>query len=290
MINILLAILCSSLNILVFRYFDKKNIHSFQAIALNYITCVILGWLTLENNPSTEIFSESWIPYAVVIGSTFVYTFYLMALTTQRNGVSVAAVATKLSMVIPIVSAFFLYDDPVTTMKIAGILLAIAAVFFASIKKSANTSGFNYAVLGLPVLAWFVGGLIDSSVIYVENFHLGPGKYPIFLIFLFGTAAVNGLIILTVDYFKNPQKNSIKKSSLLGGLMLGIPNYGSIYFFLKALRHAGLDKSVVITVVSVGVVVFSSLAAWVLFKEKLSRLNLVGIALAIAAISLMTFA
>jgi len=290
MINILLAILCSSINILVFRYFDKKNIHSFQAIALNYITCIILGWLTLESKPTSAIFSESWLPYAVIIGSTFVYTFYLMALTTQRNGVSVAAVATKLSMVIPIVSAFFLYDDPITLMKIAGIAFAIAAVFFASIKKSDTDSGFNYAVLGLPVLAWFVGGLIDTSVIYVENFHLGPGKYPIFLIFLFGTAAINGLVMLTIGYFRNPEKNSIKKSSLLGGLMLGIPNYGSIYFFLKALRHSGLDKSVIITVVSVGVVVFSSLAAWVIYKEKLSRLNLIGIALAIVAISLMTFA
>lgn len=288
MTNILLAILCSTTNILLFRFFESKNIPAFQAIAFNYIVCVLLGFLTLETGFGPAVFQESWLGFAFVLGAIFVYSFYLIALVTQKNGVAIAAVATKLALVLPVVSAFFLYDEKVTSFKIAGIFLAIAAVFFTSSKKG-EEGKFNYKYLLLPLLLFFVDGSTTTLFGWVEHAQVKADQNALFLIFIFGTAAINGLLILLFSYFKNPQKNKVKLGGLLGGFLLGVPNYGSSYFLLKALGDPNLEKSVVFTVASIGVVVLSSFAAWVIYQERLSKMNLLGIGLAVGSIFLMSF-
>jgi uncharacterized membrane protein len=49
------------------------------------------------------------------------------------------------------------------------------------------------------------------------------------------------------------------------------------------------QSSAIIPINNMGIVLFSSLAAFVLFKEKLSLINWMGILLAIGAIALIAF-
>jgi uncharacterized membrane protein len=49
------------------------------------------------------------------------------------------------------------------------------------------------------------------------------------------------------------------------------------------------NSSAIIPVNNMGIVLFSAVAAWLLFKEKLSIVNIAGILLAIAAIALIAF-
>ncbi len=72
--------------------------------------------------------------------------------------------------------------------------------------------------------------------------------------------------------------------NLICGLILGVFNFGNIYFYLKAHQALQTQPSVVFTAINIGVIALGSLVGLLLFKEKLSKLNYAGILLAILAI------
>ena len=300
MLDIGLAIFCSASLVLLFKVFERNGIDSFQAIVFNYFVCVITGYLTAQTPLNfASIPSQEWFPFACICGVFFILIFHLIALTTQRNGVTVASVANKLSMVIFAVTAFFLYDEPITFLKVSGIVLAVFAVFLSSIRSKdiLNEEGqhietkkpdtTNLAYLILPIAVCLSAGLVDSLIGYVEEYHLPSIKEsPLFLICIFGIAGIIGCFALLKKVLSNKEKIVFK--NILGGIALGIPNYGSTYFFVKAMGSSGLDKSTVVPIINIGVIAFASGIAYLFFNEKLSTLNLIGILLALLAIVFMS--
>ena len=73
-------------------------------------------------------------------------------------------------------------------------------------------------------------------------------------------------------------------------MVLGIPNYFSIYFLVKALRSNLLDSSGIFTINNVAIVIISTLLGIVFFKEQLSLKNWIGIILAVISIALVSLA
>ena len=69
--------------------------------------------------------------------------------------------------------------------------------------------------------------------------------------------------------------------------MLGIPNYYSIVYLLKALKTEGLESSTLFTLNNVGVVILSTIFGLILFKEKLILKNWIGIIIAVISIFLV---
>ena len=58
-----------------------------------------------------------------------------MAITTQRSGLSVVSVATKMSVVIPVLFGLIYYKESLGFFKLLGISLALIAVYLSSIKS-----------------------------------------------------------------------------------------------------------------------------------------------------------
>ena len=69
------------------------------------------------------------------------------------------------------------------------------------------------------------------------------------------------------------------------GILLGVPNYFSAKFLLKALDD--IAAVVVFPTYSVATVVLISLAGLVLFKEKLGKKQWIGLGLILAALALL---
>ena len=70
----------------------------------------------------TEIPEQPWFLGAFCLGFLFITGFNIMGITAQRNGLSVASVAGKMSVVIPIVFGVFVYNESVGFVKVIGIL------------------------------------------------------------------------------------------------------------------------------------------------------------------------
>jgi len=76
-----------------------------------------------------ELLAKPWALSAVIIGSVFIGMFYIMALSSQKVGVAVSSVANKMSLVIPVIAGFLLYQESAPILKIIGIILAITSLF-----------------------------------------------------------------------------------------------------------------------------------------------------------------
>jgi drug/metabolite transporter (DMT)-like permease len=211
-----------------------------------------------------------------------------MATTTQRSGLSVVSVATKMALVIPIGFGLWYYQEPLGPFKAIGIILALAAVYLVSVKNRSGVILQNRNLM-FPVLVFFGSGLIDTSLNFLQNdFIKDKSLIPLFSSTIFMTAGVIGIMVLVVQKIKGVL--SLEYKNIIAGVVLGIPNYFSIYFLVKALRSNLLDSSGIFTINNVAIVIISTLLGIVFFKEQLSLKNWIGIILAVISIALVSLA
>lgn len=287
MIYLLLSILASTLIFVIFTLFGKYKINTLQAIVFNYFTAFTTGILSSTKTITVnEIINEDWFYGALFLGFLFIAIFNVMALTAQRNGLSVASVASKMSVVIPIVFGLYAYNESLSIVKTIGILLALFAVYLTSVK--AKTGKVSFKNLWLPILLFFGSGTIDTTIKYIETTYVSDNGIPIFSATIFAIAGIIGIIIISAEAIKGKFKLDLK--SVFGGIILGIVNYYSIYMLLKALQVDSFESSSIFTINNVAIVMLSTLIGLAFFKEKLSIKNWSGIAIAILSIVLVTLA
>jgi len=284
MLNLALSVIFSTLIFIIFKLFDRYKIQTLYAIITNYLVACIVGLLLYQNpNAIFTIPKKPWFLGTLALGLLFIVVFNLMATTAQKVGVSVASVATKMSFVIPVIVGLALYNEQSGFLKITGILLAMAAVYFTS-KKDSNIS-FNPKVLILPILVFLGSGIIDATLHYMQKNYVAPEEFSLFSSTVFGSAAAIGILFILFKATKKPLQINVK--NIAGGIVLGIPNFFSIYFLLKALDSPNLNSASIFTINNVAIVLFSTVLGILLFKEKITAKNWLGIALAILSITLV---
>lgn len=287
MIYLLFSIFASTLIFVIFNLLGKYKINTLQAIVINYFTACTTGLLSSNTKLNiTEVVSEKWFYGAVFLGLLFILIFNIMALTAQRNGLSVASVASKMSVVIPIVFGLYAYQESLGWQKAIGIILALVAVYLTSVK--AKEGSISLKGLWLPILLFFGSGIIDTSIKFLETTYVSKHGIPIFSATIFFIAGIIGIIILLLKVIKTEFKFDYR--SIFGGILLGIVNYYSIYMLLKALQFEGFESSTIFTINNVAIVTLSTLIGLAFFKEKLSIKNFIGIGIAIISIVLVTLA
>ena len=285
MVYLLISICISSFLFVIFKLFDVLNINTFQAIVVNYFTAAVLGFYLSNNSVSfTEIPYQPWFFGAFLLGIMFILVFNIMALTSQKNGLSVASVSSKMSVVIAIVFGVWYYEENLSLIKFICILLALIAVYLTSSKEKNGIVQKNKDFL-FPILLFFGSGAIDTSLKYVETSFVEEGGVPLFSATIFGFAFVLGVIVLMYQKIKGILSFELK--SIFGGILLGVPNYFSIVYLLKALSTEGMESSSAFTLNNVGIVILSTLFGLFIFKEKLIIKNWLGIGIAVVSIILI---
>jgi len=293
MIFILLSIFCNVLLLVILKSFDQFKIPAIQGIVVNYFVAATVSFFFIpEHIFIKDIVSAPWLSLSLPLGLLFIAIFYLISLTAQKIGISVASVASKMSMVIPIIIAIYLYSESCNAVKIIGVILSLLAVYLTVKKEKKNTETSTAQkkqtkMVLLPILVFFGTGIIDAIVnnskkLYLPS-HSDTAK---FIAVSFYVAGIVGAILITVQILRGKMK--MKWQSLIGGIILGIPNYFSIYFVMLAINESGFESSVIYPIVNMGVVLISSLCGILFFKEKLSKINYAGIALSILAIAMIT--
>lgn len=287
MIYLILSILASTAIFVIFKLFNRFKINTLQAIVVNYITASIFGILSYDSEiNASEILDSNWFYGAIFLGFLFISVFNLMALTAQRNGLSVASVAGKMSVIIPVVFGLYAYNESLGFQKLIGIILALFAVYLTAVKAKSSIS--TRQGLLLPFLLFLGSGVIDASIKYFETAYVPENGIPIFSATIFACAGSIGFLILIYKALNKSFKFEIK--NVFGGVILGAINYYSIIYLLKALQYEGFESSTLFTVNNVAIVMVSTLLGLFLFKESISKRNWIGISLAIVSILLVTLA
>jgi drug/metabolite transporter (DMT)-like permease len=283
-------ILTASL-VISFKVIERFRIPVSQAIVFNYLTCVITGSLLNGAFPVNKLnIQQPWFLWALVTGSIFISLFNLIGYSAQKLGVAITSVSNKLSLVIPFVFSIYLYNEKVTWMKVAGIALAVLAVILTcKTSKKGETSAHHhlstFQLIAIPVILFIGSGLLDTLVKFVEQRFLHLDNSDAYLVTAFSAAGVIGTIVMLASISSGKMK--FDRRSILAGIGIGIPNYFSIWCLVRVLREYKGESSVIIPVNNMGIVLLSSIVAWLLFKETLTLINWVGIIMSVAALALI---
>jgi drug/metabolite transporter (DMT)-like permease len=282
MTYLVLSIIFSTLTVSFFKVFEYKKVDTFQAIVFNYLGCTIIGNI-LGNGTifSLPFYNTPWFGFSVFLGFLFVSIFYAIAKTAQTISVAASMVAAKLSVVLPVIFAVFLYHETLEIVQIIGMVLSFFAVFFIS---NPNGESSNSKNLLLPIIVFLGSGAIDTLLNYVEQSFIPAFEAAHIITTVFFMAFLVGASFLLIQIAQG--KTRFTWTNALWGLALGLPNYFSMYYLLKTLEV--YQGSSIFPVNNIGIVATSTLVAYVFFKEALSRLKLIGLGLAIVAIILMS--
>lgn len=284
------SIIFTSYLTLSFKVLQRFGIPVLPAIVFNYLTCVATGSIMNGSFPITgETVNTPWFKWALIMGCFFISLFNIIGFTTQKLGVAVVSVANKLSLVIPAIFFIIYNGESLHFFKIAGIVLALVAVWLTCYTGGATgdkpLNGL-WMVL-LPAILFIGSGALDTIYKFVEQQYLNENNLNAFLISGFAAAGVAGLIILVIRYATGKEKFDIR--TLYAGLLIGIPNYFSIWCLGKVYKQNWMESSAIIPVNNMGIVLFSTLVAWAIFREHLSKTNWAGILLSLVSIALIAF-
>ena len=286
MIYLFASVLCSTILIVILKLFPKFQVVSLLGIVVNYLTCVVFG-MCLDRVPVDSLFllpQFSWFGIAVGLGFLFISIFNLSAISSQSLGIGITSMSMKLGLIVPIMVGIFFYKEPYTWVTLTGIVLALIAVVLSSIQQGSQKIS-HIGLMVLPLVVFVGSGFCDVGVQVAYNSYLKPSDNALFSISLFLIAFVIGLVVYLVLLLM--KKTRFTWQSLIAGIILGIPNYLSIYFIILALGKSGYSSSVIMPVANISVVALSSLVGLFIFKERLSKINTAGIVLAIIAIILL---
>jgi drug/metabolite transporter (DMT)-like permease len=282
---LILSILISTLFGISFKIIAVNNIKSFQAIVINYLVAGSLGFITTSSDVTPfTVFAQKWTWVAIGLGIVFVSSLFVIAETTARSGISVAQVSNRMAVVIPISVAVMYYGDALTVFKVAGIILAIVSVYLVSHKEESGREKQKLWWL-FPLVIFICSGIIDSSINYAQRFLLSENDFDAFLSTVFMTAFVFGFLVLL--YQLCIQKHAFQAKAIPAGAILGAINFGTMYFIVKALNSNVLEPSALFPVNNLSILTLSTIISVLVFKEKLSGKNWLGIALSLLAIFIL---
>ena len=285
MISISIAVITVTWIFILFKFFPKYKIDTFQAVTFNYLAAFICGSLLYGNQIKSNLFiHKEWILWACICGILFISLFYLMGKSSQNNGVSLTTVIVKMSMAFSMVLMILFYHEDINIYKISALLLALIGIFFLSKEKSNKNKKTSDKVL---LISLFIGcGILDFVLNYVQNFKLQYISSPLFSAFGLGIAGIIGCILLMIKSIL--KKEIIQLKNIGAGILLGIPNYFSIYYLIHSYEVLNLPDSTVLALLNVFSVLASLIAGYLIFKEKITWLKAFGIFSCLISIYLFT--
>lgn len=285
----LASIVLSASLFLIFKAFERYRINLLGAIVVNYWTCVLSGLVWLPGPHLYTLLESTWLSYALILGCCFIMTFYLMGYATQQAGAGPASVASKLSLMIPVIFSAVVLGTSRSwnILNFLGMVLILVAIVLMSIRRQYHPSGFHWQNLLLLFAVFGLNGFIDAMLNYVNATQLGAGQQGTFSIVVFFIAGLLGLLVIFVRQFRL-NKSTIGKKELIGGILLGLPNVFSLYFMLRALSFFKHDGALMFPVFNILIILLSTLGAFLLFSEKPNTANRWGIGLAIVGLALAT--
>ncbi len=275
----------------LFRYFEKWNVDNLQALVVNYFVAAIISFFIYNGDDALlNSFQQPWFQSAVILGIMFMVSFYLYALSTQKSGVAITAVASKMSVVIPVIIGTFLYaNESLNTLKIAG--LAMALISFYLIFKSKEGTQLNLKLLLLPTIIFFFSGANDTFMKWIKDTYVVSTGNDLnneihFIGVLFSVSLLTSIVFMIAQQIRKP--TPIHWTSIGGGALLGILNVLSATSMFLAMGQ--FESAFFFPIFNVSIVALSALSGIVLFKEKLSTVNLIGILLASITIGIIALA
>ncbi len=278
---------------IIIKKFTDWKVVAVQSLIVNYIVASLFAFVADYQLNITNINKVGYcLQGAVPMGFLFILSFYVASLVAHYHGITITSVVGKMgSLIITVVGGVLLYSEQLSLYVITGVILAMASVLLANHKATEDeiiiTKKKGPVKVFLLLAFYFTGsGAVDSSIKFMQAKLITPETKSLYIVMVFLMAGMWGVLYIVYDYFKT--RKGISMRSILAGILLGSVNYFSLVFVVRALASTGAKSAVVFSTINIGVLLLSTLSGAVLFKERFSSINYIGIGLALIAIWLLS--
>lgn len=277
---LILSILCSVIVSVLLKLARRYGVDIKQAIAFNYVMAISLTWIFLKPQlPSPEaLFSPSqpWVLF-ITLGILLPSIFLAMSRAVETAGIVRSDAAQRLSLFIPILASFTIYAEAISTPRLLSLGVAFMALFCLLHKPQQRSNHKERAAVYL-LLVWLGYGIID--VLFKQMAKMGTAFTSGLLI----TFSLAGLLMFLYLFLR---KSSFTERTIGAGLVLGAFNFSNILFYIRAHQSFSDNPTLVFTTMNIGVISLGTLVGAFLFKERISKINALGIVLAISAVLML---
>ena len=282
MMYLTIAVLCSVAVSVLLKILRQRDIDIRQTIVAGYPVAFLLTWFLLKRDVSSMTSLGGAWAIIIALGVLLPAVFIILGRAIEAVGMVATDAAQRLSLIIPIVAAFFLFGEVLTGTRIFGLLLgflALGALIYrpqqGQISKQAkHTPLWLFGV-------WAGYGIID--ILFKQVAKQGAA-FPLTLFISFGVAGLLLLMYLLI------MRVRWQGNALAAGLLLGALNIGNIYAYIRAHQVWSESPSIVFTGMNVGVIAVATLIGVGVFKESLNRINILGLLLAICCVAVLFLA
>lgn len=276
------AALCSVLVSILLKIAKSKGFDVLQMIAWNYAIASILCFFWFK--PDLLHISISQTPWWLIalLGVLLPTIFLFLAKSLETAGILKTEIAQRLSVVLSLAAAYFLFNEHFSHLKLIGIGLGLAAVILIVFSRSGGqASNHNNQSILYLLCVWVGYALVDVLLKYTTSLGL---QFAVSLNLMFIFAFVLCIIYLSF------QKTAWTRQNFLAGLSLGVLNFANIALYVKAHLLLKDSPAIVFAGMNILVVVFGVVAGVLIFKERLSWLLTLGLSLGLAGVLCLAMA
>ncbi|MFK2877985.1 EamA family transporter [Rhodanobacter hydrolyticus] len=283
MVYVLASAICSVLVSVLLKLARRFGLDVGQMVAWNYVMACALAALLLQ--PSLAPLRAAGAPWFALVGLGVLLPviFHALGASVRHAGIVRSDVAQRLSLLLSLLAAFVLFGEKLDPAKALGCALGLLALLGMVWRGEHGRGEGGSASWYWPLLVFAGFGAIDVLFkrVAAAGVPLGTSLEAMFVLALpvaFTLAAWGRL--------RGGARFTLRNA--LGGLLLGLFNFGNILFYLRAHRALPQHPALVFASMNLGVVMLGALAGVLLFRERLSRLNVAALGLALLAIVLLT--
>jgi len=277
---LILTILCSTTIALVLKHSDTKRGELIVLLAGNYLVASVISLGVFIFNEDTA-YSYQTIIFGVCLGLLFVLSFFSFAKAVSHAGTSLATVSSRLSVIIPITFSIIIYNEVPSALNMIGFVFTfITLVLFYFSVAGQNSTGNKFNSYFYLFVSLIGIGVSDFCLKIFNNWR-PHSEEPLFVLTIFTSALVYALLFIII------KKVRIERYTLLLGIGLGVPNFFSTYFLLGALFL--LPAILVYPLVNIGIIIFTAIFAYLLWKENINRFGKWALLTGVVAILFLSF-
>lgn len=284
MLYVLISVICSVTVSVVIKLAKQRGIQHLHLIVWNYPVAALATLFFLK--PKMVTVPLSTLPWGLYMSLAVLLpmVFLCIAYAIQYSGIVKTEIAQRLSLFIPVSAAFFIFHEAIGVSKLVGIAVGTVAILCSIGWKKGGIAKEN-GTWGYALAVFFGMGIIDVLFKKVALYREVPYAYSMLLVFIL--AIVVSLLLLT--YRVSVTKERIQFKSVIWGILLGLFNFGNILFYMKAHQELSNSPSVVFTGMNIGVILLGAIVGVGFFGERLTRLNKMGLALAVISVLIIAY-
>ncbi len=281
---LLSSVVCSVLVSVLLKLMQRRGIDTAQGIAWNYLAASLLCFALLD--PPLASLAAAHAPWAALATLALLLPGIFLALSAsvRAAGIVRTDIAQRMSLVLSLLAAFLWFGERADAQRLAGLALGLLAIVLLVLRPRAEAAQAEDRWTGwaLPLVV-----LVGYASVDVLLKHIAAAGTP-FAASLQVAFVAAFIVMMAVQRVRRGRGGPALTLPALGtGLLLGQLNFGNILFYVKAHRALPDNPAVVFSTMNIGVVLLGTLAGTLLFRERLSRMNLLAIPLAIVAIALI---